>query len=114
MWLVRFKADERKDRVYALKILRKADGESGTWLFCGKANVFSLSVIKLKQVEHVRSERRTLAAVSGHPFITSLIASFSDAQSLYMLVWIQALPLGPNHAAANDSSAGLLSRRRDI
>lgn len=27
VWLARFKADERKDRVYALKILRKADGE---------------------------------------------------------------------------------------
>ncbi|KAK5691300.1 cytochrome c oxidase subunit 1, partial [Elasticomyces elasticus] len=25
VWLTRFKADERKDRVYALKILRKAD-----------------------------------------------------------------------------------------
>ncbi|KKK21975.1 hypothetical protein AOCH_006439, partial [Aspergillus ochraceoroseus] len=57
----------KRDKVYALKILRKAD------------------VIKLKQVEHVRNERRTLADVSGHPFITTLIASFSDSQSLYML-----------------------------
>lgn len=68
VWLARLKADERKDRVYALKILRKAD------------------VIKLKQVEHVRNERKTLAAVSGHPFVTTLIASFSDAESLYMLL----------------------------
>lgn len=43
-------------------------------------------MIKLKQVEHVRNERKTLAAVNGHPFITNLIASFSDDQSLYMLV----------------------------
>jgi serine/threonine protein kinase len=43
-------------------------------------------VIKLKQVEHVRNERKTLADVSGHPFITTLIASFSDDQNLYMLV----------------------------
>lgn len=43
-------------------------------------------MIKLKQVEHVRNERKTLVAVSGHPFITTLIATFSDAQSLYMLV----------------------------
>jgi hypothetical protein len=43
-------------------------------------------VIKLKQVEHVRNERKTLAAVIGHPFITTLIASFSDEQNLYMLV----------------------------
>ena len=43
-------------------------------------------MIKLKQVEHVRNERKTLAAVVGHPFITTLVASFSDEQSLYMLV----------------------------
>lgn len=43
-------------------------------------------VIKLKQVEHVRNERKTLAAVVGHPFITTLVASFSDEQCLYMLV----------------------------
>ncbi|KKK14822.1 hypothetical protein ARAM_006909, partial [Aspergillus rambellii] len=68
VWLVRPQDEKAKrDKVYALKILRKAD------------------VIKLKQVEHVRNERRTLADVSGHPFITTLIASFSDSQSLYML-----------------------------
>ena len=44
------------------------------------------TVIKLKQVEHVRNERKTLAAVVGHPFITNLVASFSDEQTLYMLV----------------------------
>lgn len=46
-------------------------------------------VIKLKQVEHVRNERKTLAAVTGHPFITTLVASFSDEQTLYMLVWLR-------------------------
>jgi hypothetical protein len=46
----------------------------------------SLTVIKLKQVEHVRNERQTLAAVAGHPFVTTLITSFSDDQCLYMLV----------------------------
>ncbi|KAL4895462.1 kinase-like domain-containing protein [Aspergillus ambiguus] len=69
VWLVRYKDEiQRRDKVYALKILRKAD------------------VIKLKQVEHVRNERKTLSAVSGHPFITTLITSFSDTQSLYMLL----------------------------
>ncbi|KAL5003588.1 kinase-like domain-containing protein [Aspergillus recurvatus] len=69
VWLARLRDDKTKpEKVYALKILRKAD------------------VIKLKQVEHVRNERRTLADVSGHPFITTLIASFSDSQSLYMLL----------------------------
>lgn len=43
-------------------------------------------VIRLKQVEHVRNERNVLAAVAGHPFITTMIASFQDGDSLYMLV----------------------------
>ncbi|EDP51600.1 hypothetical protein KXW75_000728 [Aspergillus fumigatus] len=69
VWLAKFKDETiRRDNVYALKVLRKAD------------------VIKLKQVEHVRNERKALAAVAGHPFITTLIASFSDEQSLYMLL----------------------------
>lgn len=45
-----------------------------------------LAVIKLKQVEHVRNERNVLAAVAGYPFITTLVTSFSDDTSLYMLV----------------------------
>ena len=44
------------------------------------------TVIKLKQVEHIRNERKTLAAVSGHPFMMSMIESFSDEQCLYLLV----------------------------
>ncbi|GAB7357323.1 hypothetical protein MBLNU459_g8283t1 [Dothideomycetes sp. NU459] len=56
------------DKVFALKILRKTD------------------VIRLKQVEHVRNERNVLAAVAGHPFITTMVASFQDQNSLYMLL----------------------------
>jgi len=37
-------------------------------------------------VEHVRNERNVLAAVAGHPFITTLFASFQDYDTLYMLV----------------------------
>lgn len=54
--------------IFALKILRKVD------------------VIRLKQVEHVRNERNVLAAVAGHPFITTMVASFQDADTLYMLL----------------------------
>lgn len=43
-------------------------------------------MIRLKQVEHVRNERNVLAAVAGHPFITTMVASFQDHDSLYMLV----------------------------
>ena len=46
----------------------------------------SLAVIRLKQVEHIKNERNTLAAVAGHPFITTMITSFSDRDCLYMLV----------------------------
>jgi len=41
-------------------------------------------VIRLKQVEHVRNERNVLAAVAGHPFITTMVASFQDNDTLYM------------------------------
>lgn len=61
--------DQQHDNnVYALKILRKAE------------------VIKLKQIDHVRHERAVLADVAGQPFITNLLASFSDHDSLYMLL----------------------------
>ncbi|KAI1434833.1 camp-dependent protein kinase catalytic subunit [Xylaria sp. CBS 124048] len=61
-------SDEDKEKVFALKILRKTE------------------VIKLKQIDHVRDERRILSDVAGHPFITSLITTFSDHDSLYMLL----------------------------
>ncbi|KAF2265106.1 Pkinase-domain-containing protein [Lojkania enalia] len=71
VWLVRLSEPQNnddRDKVFALKILRKVD------------------VIRLKQVEHVRNERNVLAAVAGHPFITTMVASFQDHDSLYMLL----------------------------
>ncbi|KAH7390264.1 camp-dependent protein kinase A [Cadophora sp. MPI-SDFR-AT-0126] len=70
VWLVSLAnpAEEDRDKVYALKVLRKVD------------------VIKLKQVDHVNHERSVLADVAGHPFITTLITTFSDHESLYMLL----------------------------
>ncbi|KAM0126849.1 hypothetical protein ACHAP3_009056 [Botrytis cinerea] len=69
-WLVRLAnpAEEDRDKVFALKVLRKVE------------------VIKLKQVDHVNHERSVLSDVAGHPFITTLITSFSDHDSLYMLL----------------------------
>ncbi|KAI2639419.1 camp-dependent protein kinase catalytic subunit [Xylaria nigripes] len=61
-------SNEDRSKVYALKILRKTE------------------VIKLKQIDHVRDERRILSDVAGHPFITRLITTFSDHDSLYMLL----------------------------
>ncbi|KAI1626747.1 non-specific serine/threonine protein kinase [Exophiala viscosa] len=70
VWLCRFAnpLQQDRDKVFALKVLKKVD------------------VIKLKQVEHVRNERDVLAAVAGHPFITTLVTTFSDDTSLYMLL----------------------------
>lgn len=70
VWLTKLnrKNGDDRNKVFALKILRKVD------------------VIRLKQVEHVRNERNVLAAVAGHPFITTMIASFQDTESLYMLL----------------------------
>lgn len=71
VWLCRFKQTKKpedRNKVFALKVLKKVD------------------VVKLKQVEHVRNERNVLAAVAGHPFITQMLASFSDSHSLYMLL----------------------------
>ncbi|CAG8984271.1 hypothetical protein HYALB_00010696 [Hymenoscyphus albidus] len=70
VWLVRLAnaSEEDRDKVFALKVLRKVE------------------VIKLKQVDHVNHERSVLADVAGHPFITTLITSFSDHDSLYMLL----------------------------
>ena len=67
-----------------------------------RAILTSLAVIRLKQVEHVRNERNVLAAVAGHPFITTMVASFQDQDTLYMLVnsfsppyWLYANLLSP-------------------
>lgn len=70
VWLTKLnrKNGNDVDKVFALKILKKVD------------------VIRLKQVEHVRNERNVLAAVAGHPFITTMVASFQDSESLYMLL----------------------------
>ena len=49
----------------ALKILKKA------------------AVVRLKQVDHIMSEKTILRGIS-HPFIVSLLGSFQDAHSLYL------------------------------
>ncbi|KAJ1980043.1 cAMP-dependent protein kinase catalytic subunit [Dimargaris verticillata] len=54
------------DEYYAMKILRKAD------------------VVKLKQVEHINSERTILSQVE-FPFIVHLYNTFQDQTSLFML-----------------------------
>ncbi|KAL6047984.1 protein kinase A catalytic subunit [Balamuthia mandrillaris] len=42
-------------------------------------------IVRLKQTEHVRSEKSALAQIS-HPFIVKLYATFQDSQNLYFLM----------------------------
>lgn len=51
---------------YAMKVLKK------------------LEIVRLKQVEHIRSEVEILRAVQ-HPFIVNLHKSYQDVECVYML-----------------------------
>ena len=75
-------------KVFALKVLRKVDSTC-TLSSCSKTcptDASASQVIRLKQVEHIKNERNTLSVTAGHPFITTMITSFSDKDCLYMLV----------------------------
>jgi len=62
--LVRKKTDKR---LYAMKVLTKAD------------------IVKRKQVEHTRTERKVLGAID-HPFIVRLHYAFQTAEKLYFVL----------------------------
>ncbi|KAF8429195.1 serine/threonine-protein kinase YPK2/YKR2 [Tirmania nivea] len=72
VWLVKPTKEVRgrvsTSQVYALKVLRKVD------------------IIRLKQCEHTKSERRILYCCRKHPFIAQLVYSWSDWNSLYLLM----------------------------
>ena len=52
---------------YALKILKKSE------------------VIYLKQVEHVKTEKKLLETIS-HPFVVNLMGAFQDDKNLYLMM----------------------------
>ena len=56
-----------KTKFYALKILKKSE------------------VIYLKQVEHVKTEKKLLENIS-HPFIVNLMGAFQDDKNLYLMM----------------------------
>jgi len=62
---VKLKNDPTKT-VYALKMLKKTE------------------ILRLNQVEHIKSERAILEEIS-HPFLVNLKASFQDTKYIYML-----------------------------
>lgn len=94
--------EAERNKVFALKILRKTEGRCDARVRArARARASSSrerhgigrhmlttarAVIKLKQIDHVRHEREILGEVSGHPFITNLLASFTDRDFLYLLL----------------------------
>lgn len=69
---VRIATHTSTNQHFAVKILRKCD------------------ILKLRQVEHVMSEKEILTALSNdqHPFIVNLAGSFQDECCLYMVMEI--------------------------
>jgi serine/threonine protein kinase len=65
--LVTYKHTDGKKHVFALKMLKKSE------------------VIRLKQVEHIKSEKQILSRIS-HPYVVSLYSAFQDSLYLYMLM----------------------------
>ncbi|KAI9475461.1 MAG: camp-dependent protein kinase 10 [Benjaminiella poitrasii] len=63
VWLAKQK---KTNKHYAIKVLKKAD------------------IVKLKQVEHINSERQVLSEIN-FPFIVQLHCTFQDHSCLYML-----------------------------
>ncbi|KAJ1548326.1 hypothetical protein HK405_003656 [Cladochytrium tenue] len=55
------------DQFYAMKVLKKVD------------------VVKLKQVEHINSEKQILAQIN-FPFIVNLLCTFQDDKNVFMLL----------------------------
>ena len=72
---------------YALKILKKSE------------------VIYLKQVEHVKTEKKLLETIS-HPFVVNLMGAFQDDKNLYLMMASAApSPLRPLTSARARPSA---------
>ncbi|KJE90213.1 cAMP-dependent protein kinase [Capsaspora owczarzaki ATCC 30864] len=59
--------DKGNKNFYAMKVLKKVE------------------VVRLKQVEHIQSEKDILCAIN-HPFIVNLYCTFQDDRNLYMLL----------------------------
>ncbi|KAG0002257.1 hypothetical protein BGZ65_002791 [Modicella reniformis] len=61
------KLQQNQDEFYAMKVLKKSE------------------VVRLKQVEHINSEKQILSQVN-FPFIVNLFTTFQDDRNLYMLL----------------------------
>ena len=72
-------------RVLLVKYRPAASTQPDTVKFFAMKVLQKTEVIRLRQVEHVKAERRILSRVQ-HPFIVDLYATFQDSMNIYMLL----------------------------
>ena len=72
-------------RVLLVKYRPAASASANTTRFFAMKVLQKTEVIRLRQVEHVKAERRILSRVR-HPFIVDLYATFQDNLNIYMLL----------------------------
>ncbi|KAI0306767.1 kinase-like domain-containing protein [Multifurca ochricompacta] len=72
-------------RVLLVKYRPPVSAPSNTTRFFAMKVLQKTEVIRLRQVEHVKAERRILSRVR-HPFIVDLYATFQDSLNIYMLL----------------------------
>ncbi|KAI0256484.1 kinase-like domain-containing protein [Lactifluus subvellereus] len=72
-------------RVLLVKYRPAASAPANTTRFFAMKVLQKTEVIRLRQVEHVKAERRILSRVR-HPFIVDLYATFQDSLNIYMLL----------------------------
>ena len=78
---------EKHSPYFAIKILKKSE------------------IIRLKQVEHVKSERDLLLTKVSHPFIVNSYGCYKDERNLYMVT--EYVPGGEVLAAVRRDTAAL-------
>ncbi len=72
-------------RVLLVKYRPASSAPANTTKFFAMKVLQKTEVIRLRQVEHVKAERRILSRVR-HPFIVDLYATFQDSLNIYMLL----------------------------
>ena len=72
-------------RVLLVKYCPASSASANTTRFFAMKVLQKTEVIRLRQVEHVKAERRILSRVR-HPFIVDLYATFQDNLNIYMLL----------------------------
>ena len=83
--LIYFSGTGTFGRVLLVKYHPASSAPANTTRFFAMKVLQKTEVIRLRQVEHVKAERRILSRVR-HPFIVDLYATFQDSLNIYMLL----------------------------